>query len=115
LLLVLFGYLLRASLCSVSSTCDVTLVSEARQLLYSRRSAAKALDVSVRMIDYAIASGLLETRHVNSRVLIPCESLANFAAADQLVSKDSRHEGLSSLKSAVFRPPDPTARREGTI
>jgi hypothetical protein len=65
-----------------------------RPLLYSRRSAAKALDVSVRMIDYAIASGLLETRHVNSRVLIPFESLASFASADRLVSKGLQHEAF---------------------
>ena len=74
---------------------------ETRPLLYSRRSAAKALDLSVRMIDYAITSGLLETRHVNSRVLIPAESLASFAAADRLVSKGLRHEGSSSPNAAV--------------
>jgi hypothetical protein len=35
-------------------------IEEIPRLLFSRRSAAKALNVSVRLIDYAIASGLLE-------------------------------------------------------
>jgi hypothetical protein len=55
------------------------------RLLFSRRSAARALDISVRMVDYAIASGLLDTRRVNSRILIPSGSLENFAAADRLI------------------------------
>jgi hypothetical protein len=60
-------------------------------LLFSRRSAAKALDVSVRLIDYAIASGLLEARRLNSRILIPSESLEQFAAADRVIPKTGAH------------------------
>jgi hypothetical protein len=56
-------------------------------LLFSRQSAAKALDISVRMIDYAIASRMLETRRLNSRILISSDSLKKFAASDQFVPK----------------------------
>jgi hypothetical protein len=77
-LLILLTLQFRASLCSMDT---------AERLLFSRRSAAKALDISVRMVDYAIASGLLETRRVNSRILIPSESLAKFAAADRVIPK----------------------------
>jgi hypothetical protein len=41
------------------------------------------------MIDYAIASGLLEARHVNSRVLIPFDSLVKFAATDRIIPRTS--------------------------
>jgi hypothetical protein len=43
------------------------------------------------MIDYAIAAGLLESRRINSRILIPSESLANFAAADRVIPRVSAH------------------------
>jgi hypothetical protein len=66
-------------------------IADIPRLLLSRRSAAKALDVSVRMIDYAIASGLLEARHLNSRILIPAESLTRFAAADRMIPKIPTH------------------------
>ena len=77
---------------------QVTSIEESPRLLFSRRSAAKALDISVRMIDYAIASGLLEARHLNRRILIPSDSLANFAASDQVVPKDC------GLRQQIRRP-----------
>jgi len=64
---------------------------ENSRLLLSRRSAARALDISVRMIDYAIAAGLIESRRINSRILIPSESLARFAASDQVVPRAPAH------------------------
>lgn len=66
-------------------------IEETQRLLFSRRSAARALDVSVRLIDYAIASGLLETKRLNSRILIPSDSLAKFAASDQVIPKTPTH------------------------
>lgn len=54
------------------------------RLLLSRRSAARALDISVRMVDYAIAAGQLETRRFNSRILI---SLVRFAASDRVIPR----------------------------
>ncbi len=70
---------------------QIRSIEETPRLLFSRRSAAKALDVSVRMIDYAIASGLLEARRLNSRVLIPSDSLAKFAASDRVIPKAPAH------------------------
>ncbi len=67
---------------------QIRSIEETPRLLFSRQSAAKALDISVRMIDYAIASGLLEARRLNSRILIPSDSLARFAASDQVVPKE---------------------------
>jgi hypothetical protein len=66
-------------------------IEEIPRLLFSRRSAAKALDVSVRLIDYAIASGLLEARRLNRRTLIPAESLERFAASDRVIPKTGAH------------------------
>jgi hypothetical protein len=71
----------------VGATQQLDSVEQIPRLLFSRRSAARALDISVRMVDYAIASGLLQTRRVNSRILIPSDSLATFAASDQIIPK----------------------------
>jgi hypothetical protein len=57
------------------------------RLLLSRRSAARALDISVRMVDYAIAAGQLETRRFNSRILISADSLVRFAASDRVIPR----------------------------
>lgn len=75
----------------MGATQQIDAVEQIPRLLFSRRSAARALDISARMIDYAIASGLLETRGVNSRILIPSEALAKFAAADQVIPKRADH------------------------
>ena len=75
----------------MGATQQMDMVEQSPRLLFSRRSAARALDISVRMVDYAIASGLLETRRVNSRILIPSESLAKFAAADRVIPKTPEH------------------------
>ena len=80
-----------ANLCSMDSARLVSSIEETPRLLFSRRSAARALDISVRMVDYAIAAGLLETRRLNSRILIPSDSLAKFAASDQVIPKASDH------------------------
>jgi len=82
---------MRASICNMGTAEKTTSIEEIPRLLFSRRSAAKALDVSVRLIDYAIASGLLEARHLNSRTLIPAESLERFAAADRVILKAPAH------------------------
>ena len=58
---------------------------KAPRLVHSRRSAAKALDISVRMLDSAIQAGLLEVRRFSSRVLIRAESLSKFASSDLVI------------------------------
>jgi hypothetical protein len=82
---------MRASLCSMSTAEKTSSIEEIPRLLFSRRSPAKALDVSVRLIDYAIASGLLEARRLNSRILILSDSLAKFAASDRVIPKTGAH------------------------
>ncbi len=82
---------MRANLCSMGTAQKNSSVAEIPRLLFSRQSAAKALDVSVRMIDYAIASGLLQARRLNSRTLIPAESLERFAATDQVIPRAPAH------------------------
>lgn len=69
---------------------QISSIEETPRLLFSRQSAARALDVSVRLIDYAIADGQLETRRLNSRTLIPSDSLAKFAASDRVIPKTLR-------------------------
>jgi hypothetical protein len=91
LLLVLLTLQFRASLCGMDVTQQLDSVEQTPRLLFSRRSAARALDISVRMVDYAIASGLLETRRLNSRILIPLDSLAKFAASDRIIPKSADH------------------------
>ena len=54
----------------------------APRLLYSRKSAAHALDVSVRTLDYLIARGEVKTRRVGTRILIPAPELERFATDD---------------------------------
>jgi len=39
------------------------------------------------MVDYAIACGLLETRRINARILIPSDSIATFASSDRVIPK----------------------------
>jgi hypothetical protein len=71
----------------MDTTQQVDAIEKTPRLLFSRRSAAEALDISVRMVDYAIAAGLLETRRFNNRILIPADSVAKFAAADRVIPK----------------------------
>jgi hypothetical protein len=47
-------------------------------VLVTRRSAARALSIPVRTINGAIEAGLLEVRHIGSRVLISSEALVKF-------------------------------------
>ena len=52
---------------------------------HSRRSAATVLGISPRMLDCALAAGLLDVRRFNNRMLIPTESLTKFAGSDQII------------------------------
>lgn len=52
------------------------------KLLYDRNSAAEALSVSIRTVDYALSRGEFETRRVGRRVLITAGSLKRWAASN---------------------------------
>jgi hypothetical protein len=49
-----------------------------KKLLFSRQAAAEATDLSLRAIDYAVESGILEAVRVGKRVMIPRDSLITF-------------------------------------
>jgi excisionase family DNA binding protein len=51
------------------------VVPATEKFLFGRHSAAEALDLSVRQIDYLIETGKLETQREGKRVLIPRDSL----------------------------------------
>jgi hypothetical protein len=65
------------------------------KLLYSRRDAAKALSLSIRPIDYLIATGRLTTRRIGGKILIPTSAVRRFA----------REDHPESVRTARPRPP----------
>lgn len=62
------------------------------KLLYSRRDAATALSLSVRSIDYLVASRRLISRRFGGKILIPASDLRRFARSD--------HAGVQSTPQA---------------
>ena len=52
------------------------------QILLSREDAAKALSISVRKLDYLIASNEIVCRRVGRRTLVPVTALKAFARRD---------------------------------
>jgi len=52
------------------------------KLLVSREEAAGMLSISVRGVDYLIATKRLSPRRIGTRVLIPIEDVRKFARAD---------------------------------
>lgn len=57
-------------------------MNSTEKLLYDRNSAAVALSVSVRTVDYYLARGEFETRRIGRKVLITAASLRKFAASN---------------------------------
>ena len=53
-----------------------------QQLLFSKKSAARMLDVSVRKLEYLLATKELESRRIGRKVLIPRHSLLKFVRQD---------------------------------
>jgi hypothetical protein len=52
------------------------------KILYDRKSAAFALSISVRSLDYLIANKQLNTRKLGKKIMIPHAELVRFARAD---------------------------------
>jgi hypothetical protein len=52
------------------------------KLMYDRKSAAYALSISIRSLDYALATGAFETRRKGRKVLITAGSLKRYAATN---------------------------------
>jgi hypothetical protein len=53
-----------------------------QKLLFDRKTAAWALSVSIRTLDYALAAGAFETRRIGRKTLITAGSLKRYAAAN---------------------------------
>jgi excisionase family DNA binding protein len=49
-------------------------------MLYDREEAARQLSISVRALDYLIASKQINTRRIGRKVLIPHSELVRFAS-----------------------------------
>jgi excisionase family DNA binding protein len=62
------------------------------KLLFSKKAAAEMLDLSVRTVDYLLASGELEYRKIGRKVLIPSLALSRFASRDHMVDKNPSAE-----------------------
>ena len=60
------------------------------KLLYDRKSAAHALSISVRSVDYLLSRRTFRTRRIGKKVLIPASELKRFAAADHFGPIKSR-------------------------
>jgi hypothetical protein len=58
----------------------------APRLLYDRKSAAHTLSVSVRTLDYLLASGQFDTRRIGKKVLITRASLVRFSQGNHYES-----------------------------
>ena len=59
-----------------------TNVPAQAKLLVSREEAAEFLSISVRSVDYLVATKKLSTRRIGTRVLIPMEEVRKFARSD---------------------------------
>lgn len=49
---------------------------------YTRDEAAFSLGISVRTLDHLISRGILQTRRIGKKILLPREVLRRYAAAD---------------------------------
>lgn len=67
---------------------------ETSKLLYSRKEAASALSLGVRTVDHLVASGQLPVKRIGRRVLIPAQSIKNFA----LLTERTECENLNSAE-----------------
>jgi len=55
---------------------------EKEKILFDRKSAAAAISLSIRGLDYLISLGKIRVRRLGKRVLIPREELERFARKD---------------------------------
>lgn len=56
------------------------------RMLYDRKTAAQQLSISVRSLDYMLASRQFETRRIGKKVLITHASLVRFAQGNHYES-----------------------------
>ena len=80
-------------------------------LLLDKKSAAKLLGISVRMLEYLIAQGKVCVRRIGRRVLIPHQSLAQFARPTQLPKGDDRRTPPPQQPQAGSDRPAPSPQK----
>jgi hypothetical protein len=68
------------------------VVTGAEKMLYDRKSAAFALSLSARTVDYALARGEFETRKNGRKTLITAASLKRYAASNHFGPVDVNKE-----------------------
>jgi Helix-turn-helix domain len=56
--------------------------SPGSRLLYDRKEAARQLSISIRSLDYLIASKTFQTIRIGKKVMIPHSELVRFASAN---------------------------------
>ena len=56
---------------------------ENERMLFDRKSAAAAIGISIRGLDYLISTGKLRVRRLGKRVLVPRAELERLVAKDQ--------------------------------
>jgi hypothetical protein len=66
----------------VVDLCAVAATPPIAKILYDRQSAAFALSISVRALDYQIAAKQLQFRKAGKKILIPHSSLVRWASAN---------------------------------
>jgi excisionase family DNA binding protein len=67
------------------------------RILFSKKAAAEMLDLSVRTVDYLLASGELEYRKVGRKVLIPRVALTRFAGSDHSIERKQSKIGRTRV------------------
>jgi hypothetical protein len=82
------------------------------KLLYDRKSAAFAISVSPRTIDYGLAAGAFETRRIGRKVLITADSLKKFTAANHFGPVNGTEEKTALEKHAAANPFGPVNGHE---
>lgn len=67
-----------------------TLTTMEPRILYDRKSAARALSISIRALDYLLQRGEFTTRRIGKKVLIPHAELIRFARGDHFGSVNQK-------------------------
>ena len=66
------------------------------KILHSRKETAEILSISLRLVDYLIAAGVLPSRQVGRRRLVPRFAIEQFARQDHASAKTRRNDPTQS-------------------
>jgi chromosome condensin MukBEF complex kleisin-like MukF subunit len=80
-----------------------TMGTKVEKLLYDRRSAAFALSISIRLLDYYIANKQIRTQRIGRKVMITAAELRRFAASNHygsIAGKKAAYGSIAGKKAA---------------